>query len=128
MSVRGCGGYGRGNGARTSEDYGGLSLLRGNLVSMPEPRSVLSLARGRSKRARMIRIAAVVLVVVGGFLLWGPVGLGNGPLNVQIGAVEGATAWGNGPVAFALPLRNSSGALAVVDGVELVGGTRFPGP
>src|SRR5215472_6061458 len=93
---------------------------------MPEPRAMLSLARGRSKRARMIRIAAVVLVAVGGFLLWGPVGLGNGPLNVQMAAVQGSTA--NGPVAFALPLHNSSGALAVVDGVELVGGTRFPGP
>jgi hypothetical protein len=76
----------------------------------------------------MILIAAAAVVVVGGFLLWGPVGLGNGPLNVQIGAVQTSTGWGNGPVGFALPLHNSGGALAVVDGVELVGGTRFPGP
>jgi hypothetical protein len=80
-----------------------------------------------SERAlRLVLIAAVVLVAVGAFLLWGPIGLGNGPLNVQIGAVQGSIA--NGPVAFALPLHNSGGALAVVDGVELIGGTRFPGP
>jgi len=76
----------------------------------------------------MLLIAAAALVVVGGLLLWGPVGLGNGPLNVQIGAAQTSTAWGNSPVGFALPLRNSGGGLAVVDGVELVGGTRFPGP
>jgi len=36
---------------------------------MPEPGAMLSLVRDRSKRARMILIAAAGLVVVGGFLL-----------------------------------------------------------
>src|SRR5262249_23635072 len=111
-----------------SERYGGLPLLSGNLVAMPEPGPLLSLARGRSKRARMLLIPALALVLVGGFLLWGPVGLGNGPLNVQMAGLQTSTAWGNGPVGFALPLHNSGGAPAVVDGVELVGGTQFPGP
>jgi hypothetical protein len=83
----------------------------------------------RSQRqVRLIVAAVVVLAAVGAIAAWGPIGIGNGPLNIQMGAAQDSWNWGSQPTAFALPLYNSGGAVAVVDRVELVDGTRFPAP
>src|SRR5262245_51458663 len=68
------------------------------------------------------------MLAVGAFLLWGPIGLGNGPLNAGAGGVTGGTDPGGGPLGFIIPIRNSGDAPAVVDGVELIGGTRYADP
>lgn len=85
----------------------------------------------RSRRARSRRVIlpfAAVLLVVGAFLLWGPIGLGSGPLSVQMGSTVGGVDEGDGPVGFLIPLYNSGDKPAVVDGVDLVGGTHYPAP
>jgi hypothetical protein len=78
------------------------------------------------RRAFVSVITAAVLV--GAFLLWGPVGLGSGPLSVQMAATVGWTDTVPGPVGAILPIYNAGHALAVVDRVEVVGGTTYPGP
>jgi hypothetical protein len=77
---------------------------------------------------RIAELVAAAILLVGAFLLWGPIGLGNGPLSVQMNATEGSVAQGTVPVGFILPMYNSGHSLAVVDGVELIAGTRYPGP
>jgi hypothetical protein len=82
--------------------------------------------RGRWNRIRGLIIPAVVaLLAVGAFLLWGPVGLGNGPLSAR---VRGAAAWtdsAGSPALVPLPIYYSGHRDAVIDGVVLIGGTQF---
>ncbi len=83
----------------------------------------------RSRRGLRLTVATVVvLAAVAAIALWGPIGIGNGPLNVEMGATQGQQSWGSQPAGFPLPLHNSGGAVAIVDSVELIGGTRFPAP
>jgi hypothetical protein len=79
------------------------------------------------KRPVMI-LAAAGLLATGAFLLWGPIGLGNGPLSAAINGTEGGVPAGRGPVGFVMPIHNSGDSPAVVDGLDLVGGTSYPGP
>jgi hypothetical protein len=81
---------------------------------------------GRKRRASIL--VAVGLPAIGAFLLWGPIGLGNGPLNAGVGATQGWTDTGRRPVGFIIPIQNSGDTPAVIDGLDLIGGTRFPGP
>ena len=89
---------------------------------------------GASRRARWQRRHQVVITVVGAmlavgaFVLWGPIGLGNGPLNAGSSGVTGGTDLWGGPLGFIIPIRNAGHAPAVIDGVELIGGTRYAGP
>jgi hypothetical protein len=73
-------------------------------------------------------IAVVGVLVVGAFLLWGPIGIGNGPLNAGVDGTTGGSRFGTGRVGFIIPVRNSGSAEAVIDGVELIGGTRYAAP
>ena len=82
----------------------------------------------RRKRPVMILAAAVLLLLAtGAFLRWGPVGLGNGPLSAAFYGTEGGVSAG-GAVGFVLPVHNSGDSPAVVDGLDLIGGTSYPGP
>jgi hypothetical protein len=82
-----------------------------------------------SRRAsRVAGLVTVAILLVGAFLLWGPIGIGNGPLSVQMSATEGNVAQDPTPVGFILPMYNSGHREAVVDGVELIAGTHYPGP
>jgi len=81
----------------------------------------------RPKR-RVIIFLAVGLLAIGAFLLWGPIGLGNGPLSAAVYATQGWAYSGRGPVGLVIPIHNSGDALAVIDGVDLMGGTHYPGP
>jgi hypothetical protein len=80
------------------------------------------------KRPRLIIGSISALLLIGAFLMWGPIGLGNGPLAVQIGGTVASVEHGQGPVGFILPMYNSGHGLAVIDAVALVGGTRYAGP
>jgi hypothetical protein len=96
---------------------------------MPELTRGRSPAGRRSKRAlRIVAIAAAVLAAAGGFLLWGPIGVGNGPLSMATGGASGAADPGAGPYAILLPVHNSGHDQAVIDSVQLVGGTQYPAP
>lgn len=81
-----------------------------------------------SRRLRLVVTAMAVLVAVGAALLWGPIGLGSGPLKVVNNVGYGWPDLGETPVGFILPMYNSGGSPAVVDSVELVGGTRYARP
>jgi hypothetical protein len=72
-------------------------------------------------------IAAVGLLATGAFLQWGPIGLGNGPLSTAVGYQEEAVHPG-GPLGLVIPIHNSGGSAAVVDGLDLISGTSYPGP
>jgi hypothetical protein len=85
--------------------------------------------RSRWRRRRHIAIPVfVVLLAVGAALLWGPIGLGNGPLAVQMGASVGWSQTVRTPAGFILPMYNSGSSAAVVDSVNLVGDTRYGAP
>jgi hypothetical protein len=73
-------------------------------------------------------IAFAAMLVFGAFLLWGPIGLGNGPLNAEVGGITGGSGFGTGRVGFIIPIRNSGRAEAVIDGVDLIGGSRYAAP
>jgi len=63
-----------------------------------------------------------------GFLLWGPVGLGAGPLFVgEFDTVGGGDA-GSAAVGMLLAVHNSSHDPAIIDSIRLIGRTRYPGP
>src|SRR5215469_15889311 len=80
------------------------------------------------RRLRLVVPTMVVLLAVGAALMWGPIGLGNGPLAVSDNVGEGAPDNGETPVGFILNMYNSGGSPAVVDSVDLVGGTRYAAP
>jgi hypothetical protein len=80
--------------------------------------------RGR----RVIIPAVVAILAAGAFLLWGPVGLGNGPVSVRMSGAVGWTDSAGSRVLAPLPIRYSGHSEAVIDGVQLVGGTRYPAP
>jgi hypothetical protein len=82
----------------------------------------------RVLRSRRAAVCAAAAAVVGAFLLWGPVGLGSGPLAVQMGLLQGNQASSLAPEGFIIPLYNSGHDAVVVDAVKLVGGTRYPVP
>jgi hypothetical protein len=81
-------------------------------------------------RKLLISIAAAVmfLLAIGAFLFWGPIGLGNGPVSAAMYATEGWADSGRGPVGFVIPIQNSGDAAAVIDGLDLTGGTGYPAP
>ena len=76
----------------------------------------------------VIILVTVGLVATGAFLFWGPIGIGNGPLSVVVGGTEGWADSGQGPVGLVIPIRNSGKAPAVIDRIDLIGGTSYPAP
>jgi hypothetical protein len=77
---------------------------------------------------RAIIGAAVAVLAAGAFLLWGPVGLGAGPLYVgELDSVGGPDP-GAAPLGLLIPIHNTSHDPAVIDSIRLVGRSRFPGP
>jgi hypothetical protein len=83
---------------------------------------------GAMHRRRLLVTAAIGVLVVGAFLLWGPIGLGNGPLSAAMYATVGGPDSSGGPVGFMIGMHNSGQGPAVIDGIELVGATSYPAP
>jgi hypothetical protein len=77
---------------------------------------------------RGIIAAAVVVLAAGAFLLWGPIGLGAGPLYVGQLDSSGGPDPGAAPLALLIPVHNTSHDPAVIDSIRLVGRSMFPGP
>jgi hypothetical protein len=79
------------------------------------------------RQARWLAAAAVAVAAVGAFLVWGPVGLGNGPLSLPT-ASGGSWGWSDPrgePVAYALSIQNHGQGAAIIDGVVVTGSSRF---
>jgi hypothetical protein len=93
-------------------------------IDDPEDTSVRAWYR---RKGRVVILAAAGLLAAGAFLLWGPIGLGNGPLSTGLGYGEGWVHAG-GPVGLVIPIYNSGDSSAVVDGLDLISGTSYPGP
>jgi hypothetical protein len=99
-------------------------------MSVPQPADMTDLSlRTPWRRFRHVIVpVAAVLLAIGAFLLWGPIGVGNGPLNVEMYATVGWNETGSpSPAGIILPMYNRGGS-AVVDAVDLVGGTRYATP
>ncbi len=98
--------------------------MTSSLIDHPKDKSVRA---WYGRKRRVMILAAAGLLATGAFLLWGPIGLGNGPLSTGLGYGEGWVHAG-GPVGLVIPIYNSGGSPAVVDGLDLIGGTSYPGP
>lgn len=98
--------------------------MTSSLIDHPNDTSVRAWYR---RKRRVIILAAAGLLATGAFLLWGPIGLGNGPLSTAVDYGSGAVHPG-GPVGFVIPIHNSGDSPAVVDGLDLISGTSYPGP
>jgi hypothetical protein len=81
-----------------------------------------------SRRWRYIAGVVVALLAIGAFLLWGPIGIGNGPLSMGVWATQSWPDPGLSPIGTIIPVNNSGGSPAVIDAVQLVGNTRYPAP
>lgn len=85
--------------------------------------------RARRQRWRgAIVAAAAAALAVGALLLWGPIGLGAGPLFVGQFDSVGAPDPGSAAVGMVIPVHNSAHDPAVIDSIRLVGRTGYPGP
>jgi len=87
--------------------------------------------RARWTQHRRVLIPIIVAVlVVGAFLEWGPVGLGNGPL--YMGVNGGGAGFGRvssrQPVGIVMPIANSGNSALVIDSVQLIGNASYPVP
>lgn len=98
--------------------------MTSSLIDYPGETSVRAWLR---RMRRVIILAAAGLLFTGAFLLWGPIGLGSGPLSTGLNYGQGSVHAG-GPVGLAIPILNSGSSPAVVDGLDLIGGTSYPGP
>ncbi len=85
--------------------------------------------RRRWKPNRRVALAvAGAALAAAAFATWGPIGLGNGPLSAEVNVTVGWPDTARNPVGFVIPIHNSGSAAVVVDGVELIGGTRYDKP
>jgi hypothetical protein len=76
---------------------------------------------------RVIVAAAIVIVVLAALALWGPVGLGNGPLSVWTASGGyGAPGAPGAPAVYVVPLTNSAAGTAVIDSVDVIFGPGYP--
>lgn len=74
------------------------------------------------RHTRLLAAAAMAFAMVGAFLAWGPIGLGNGPLWLPT-ASSGTYSSGQqrpGPVAYVLPIGNHGHGALVIDSVGAV--------
>jgi hypothetical protein len=95
----------------------------------PIPGTPDTSARARWMRRRRIIIPLIAaLIVIGGFLMFGPIGLGSGPLALEENDTTSQVLKSQGPLVVSLALYNSGHGLAVIDDIKLVGGTGYAGP
>ncbi len=98
-----------------------------NTLSLDELTDVSLRARWNRHRRVLIPVIAVLLVV-GAFLEWGPIGLGNGPLLMGTNGAMSGTISSRIPVALVNPVYNAGNSALVIDGVQLLGNGSYPTP
>jgi hypothetical protein len=103
------------------------SVLRGRLVSTNLEAKAGSVLQLIQRQARWLAATAVAVAAVGAFLVWGPLGLGNGPLWLST-ASAGVWSWSDPrsePVAYVLSTQNPGPGAAIIDGVVVTGSPLF---
>lgn len=85
--------------------------------------------RWLSRRRRAVITVTLVALAAAGFLAWGPVGLGNGPLSAAAGRIVSGPDPGRKPLAVFIMITNAGRSPAVVQSIQLIGDAAgFPGP
>jgi hypothetical protein len=85
--------------------------------------------RARWTRHRQVLIPIIVAVlIVGAFLEWGPIGLGNGPLYMGMSGAGFGKVSSRLPVGIVTPIMNSGSSALVIDRVQLLGNASYPAP
>ncbi|HEY2312766.1 MAG TPA: hypothetical protein VGH96_04065 [Streptosporangiaceae bacterium] len=79
------------------------------------------------RRRRRPFLSAAALLLIAAFLLWGPIGLGNGPLGVpamydHFGSVDATSQ----PMVYVASLVNAGRSAAVIDGVTVISAHGYP--
>lgn len=69
-----------------------------------------------------------LLAAAGAFLIWGPIGFGDGPLSLAQGGSVGNLVSGRSLLAIFMPARNTGNGAATIDSVRLTGATGYPVP
>ena len=103
------------------------SVLHGRLVSTNLEAKAVSVLQLVKRQAPWLAATAVAVAAVGAFLVWGPIGLGNGPLRLPT-ASGGVWSWSDlrsEPVAYVLPIENHGHRAAIIDGVVVTGSPLF---
>jgi hypothetical protein len=70
---------------------------------------------------RWLLATAVAVAMAGAFLMWGPIGLGNGPLWLPTTGGYGWTEAQIEPVGYVVPIGNGGHGAAIIDGVGVTG-------
>jgi hypothetical protein len=102
-------------------------VLHGRLVSTDLEAKAGSVLQLVKRQARWLAATAVAGAAVGAFLVWGPVGLGNGPLLLPSSS-GGVWSWSDPrsePVAYVLTIENHGHGAAIIDGVVVTGSSLF---
>jgi hypothetical protein len=85
--------------------------------------------RDACRRNMHIMLAVVAgLAGTAALLLWGPIGIGNGPLTGGAGGAEFGGVGGMAPLALFVPLGNSGPDAAVIDSIGMTGHDAYPAP
>ena len=97
------------------------------LASTPEGFHGVPPRARRRRWAQLVAAAVVMSLLVAAFLLWGPIGLGSGPLTVY--APSGGQILGPRDRAWGLVVGMHAGnSGAIIDQVNAVGGASYSGP
>ena len=80
------------------------------------------------RRWRWAAAGLALLAAAGAFLLWGPIGFGDGPLSLDVGSDQGNLVSGRTLLAIFMPVRNTGHGAATVDSVRLTGAAGYPVP
>jgi hypothetical protein len=87
----------------------------------------VSLQARWERHRRLLTAIIVALLVIGAFLVWGPVGLGSGPLRMGIYGAGSDEVSSRSTVAVVAPIRTGGSAL-VIDSIHLLGNGSYPAP
>jgi hypothetical protein len=105
--------------------YGGISYdAAQHQCAGSQPVDTLSLERHR----RLLIVIMVALLAIGAFLVWGPIGLGSGPLRMGNDGAGSGEVSSRTPVAIVDPIRNTGGSALVIDEIQLLGNGSYPAP
>jgi hypothetical protein len=102
-------------------------VLHGRLVAADLEAKASSVLQLVKRQARWLAATAVAVAAAGAFLVWGPIGLGNGPLSLPSagGGVYSWTDTKSEPVAYVLAIGNQGHGAAIIDGVVVTGSPLF---
>ena len=79
------------------------------------------------RRRRFIIPGIAVLVAAAAFAIWGPIGIGPGPIGNTVGSSTGGLVSRTQPAIFVEPI-DAGDSGAVIDGIDVVSNGSYPAP